>query len=80
MKSMILTFSRGTILIQDPPNNISSIAIYDERVQSYRAPAYEYYTLMKKYPDADDRVFIKDNGLNLVQNEKLRSYQQKAIR
>ena len=48
MKLMILTFSRGTILIKDPPKNVSSVALYDERIQGYRAPAYEYYNIMKK--------------------------------
>ena len=79
MKAMILTFSRGTILIQDPPKNISSIALYDERIQSFRSPAYEYFTLKQRYPEAEDRVFPDEKGLNLSHNEKLRSYQQKAI-
>ena len=79
MKAMIFTFSRGTILIQDPPKNISSIALYDERIQSFRSPAYEYFTLKQRYPEAEDRVFPDEKGLNLSHNEKLRSYQQKAI-
>ncbi len=76
---MNLIFSRGTILIRDPPEGISSIAQYDERIQAFRAPAYEYSTLKKEYPEAEDMVFEGQEDLNLSHSEKLRAYQQKAI-
>ncbi len=76
---MILTYSRGTIIVQDPPERLPPFVQYDERIQAYRAPAYEYARLRQMFPEAEDNVFKERENLNLAHNEKLRPYQQKAI-
>ncbi|MHB8360602.1 MAG: DEAD/DEAH box helicase family protein [Thermoplasmataceae archaeon] len=76
---MILTFSRGTIIIHNPPKNMPSFVVYDERIQGYRCPAYEYSKLKELYPESEDQVFENKSKLNFTHSEKLRSYQQKAI-
>ncbi|EQD66262.1 type III restriction protein res subunit, partial [mine drainage metagenome] len=52
---------------------------YDERIQGYRCPAYEYFKLKELYPESEDHVFENESKLNFTHSEKLRSYQQKAI-
>lgn len=74
---MRISYSRGSILIdhvENPPDWIT----YDERIGSFRAPAYKYGEILKIYKNAEDNVF-ENKEINLQHSEKLRSYQKMAI-
>lgn len=77
---MILKFSRGTILIEKTAEEqLPGYVKFDPRIQEYRAPAFRYSELKRKFPDAEDEVFsITD--CNFTHMEKLRPYQEKAVK
>lgn len=76
---MKLTFSRGTIIIGQLSGAPPSYAVYDDRISSFRAPAYKYADLVALYPVAEDDVFVRSDPLHIKHDEKLRSYQTKAV-
>jgi len=75
---MKITFSRGTIIVDQIDGKKPEFLSYDERIKAYRAPAFRYYELKKIYNEAEDTVF-EDKILDINHNETLRSYQKKAI-
>lgn len=77
---MILKFSRGTILIEDSAEeNLPVYVKFDPRVKEYRAPAFAYADLKKRFPDALDEVFTRID-CNFKHNERLRPYQERAVK
>ncbi|MEM0127995.1 MAG: DEAD/DEAH box helicase [Thermoplasmatales archaeon] len=74
---MKLSYSRGTIIIQDP-EKVPSYLTYDSRTNCYRAEGYQYARLKSDFPDAVDYVFSTGN-IELNHKETLRSYQKKAV-
>jgi len=75
---MNITYSRGTLLIDDVTGKVPEFIRYDDRVGAYRCPAYKYADIKSMYPDANDTVF-QTRVLNLSHGEKLRSYQKQAL-
>ena len=74
---MRLSYESGTIIIDDP-SSVPSYVTFDRRTQSYRAEGYLYSRLKADFPDSEDIVF-NDRKVELKHQEKLRSYQKRAV-
>ncbi|MFG1445920.1 MAG: DEAD/DEAH box helicase family protein [Thermoplasmatales archaeon] len=74
---MRLSYESGTIIINDP-SSVPAYVTFDRRTHSYRAEGYLYSRLKADFPDSEDTVF-NDRKVELKHQEKLRSYQKKAV-
>ncbi|KJE48831.1 MULTISPECIES: DEAD/DEAH box helicase family protein [Acidiplasma] len=72
---MEINYKAGTIIsdFNDP-----EIFVFDKRINMYRAPAYKYAEIKRKYPDINDNVF-KDIKLDISSEISLRPYQKKSL-
>ncbi len=75
---MRITYSRGTILLDEVGDNHPDFITFDNRVGAYRSPAFRYAEIKSAYPDAVDSVF-DDRKIEISHNEILRSYQKTAV-
>ena len=75
---MRVTFSRGSLLIDNMEKSFPDWIQYDARIGSYRTLAFRYKDLKRFFPDMDDHVFDQKT-VDVCHEEKLRSYQKKAI-
>ena len=75
---MRITYSRGTILLDEVGDNHPDFITFDNRVGAYRSPAFRYAEIKSAYPDAVDSVF-DDRKIEISHNETLRSYQKTAV-
>ncbi len=75
---MKILYKSGRLIINDPPDDLPSYVVYDQRIGAYVAEGFRYADLMAKYPEAEDEVFSKVT-INLNHGEKLRMYQKKAV-
>ncbi len=73
-----MNFSRGSLLIDNIDRTIPDWIQYDSRIGSYRTLAFRYKEMKRLFPDIEDHVF-NDEIVNVSHDEKLRSYQRKAI-
>ncbi len=75
----VLTFDRGTLILHPPPSSAAwaGIAIWDDRIERLRAPAYKYRALVdglaRDGVQVDDRA-AKFADLNLVSAQNLEPY------
>ncbi|MHB1440460.1 MAG: DEAD/DEAH box helicase family protein [Cuniculiplasma sp.] len=76
---MKVSFSRGTLIVNDPEERLPDYLTFDERIQSYSCQAFHYASLKRSFKNLEDVVFTESESLNLHHDEKLRSYQKKAI-
>ncbi len=72
---MEINYKAGTIIsdFNDP-----EIFVFDKRINMYRAPAYKYAEIKRKYPDINDNVF-KDIKLDISSEISLRPYQKNLL-
>ena len=75
---MRITYSRGTILLDEVGDHHPDFITFDNRVGAYRSPAFRYAEIKSAYPDAADSVF-DDRKIEISHNETLRSYQKTAV-
>lgn len=75
---MRMNFSRGSLLIDSIDKEVPDWIQYDSRIGSYRTLAFRYKEIKELFPDIEDHVF-GDDTVNVSHDEKLRSYQRKAI-
>ncbi|MEM0157685.1 MAG: DEAD/DEAH box helicase family protein [Thermoplasmataceae archaeon] len=75
---MIVTYSKGTLLLNEVNGNIPPYIVYDDRVGAYRTEAFRYPQVMIKFPNAVDKVF-GPSSVNVKHGETLRPYQKKAV-
>lgn len=56
---MKIYYDKGTIIVNDleQTSEKPDYLVYDARIQLYRAPAYKYPDLKKRYYNVEDRVF-----------------------
>ena len=87
MTPVELFFDRGTLLLKNPPKALPKIFSqfkWDERVLSYRAPAYHYYDIAvylhkKSVPFLDNAKNFEPTSFHLAQRIAPRNYQQEAL-
>ncbi len=72
---MEIYYKNGTIISDSGDNNLLQ---YDERIKAYRAPAYKYPFIIKKFKDIKDDVF-NEKKLDISSNIELRPYQKKSL-
>jgi superfamily II DNA or RNA helicase len=74
---MHLSYDAGTIIVSNP-SSVPEYITFDSRTGSYRTEGYLYSRLKADFPDASDEVF-KEVKTELKHQEKLRSYQKRAV-
>ena len=87
MTPVELFFDRGTLLLKNLPKALQktfSQLKWDERVLSYRAPAYRYYDIAlylykENIPFLDSAKNFKPTCFHLAQRITPRNYQQEAL-